>query len=145
MQKIPGVYALGINVIPGNYRIGAIGEYHISGNYFYVGSAINGLYQRVCRHLNKNKKKHWHIDYLNFDVRIIVAARTENHQKESEICNYIKSDYIKNFGSTDTGNKSHLFYCSINEVENAFKMAGLKFYVIDPDCGSLSLALKKMQ
>ncbi len=32
--------------------------------YAYVGSAMNGLEARVARHLRREKKLHWHIDYL---------------------------------------------------------------------------------
>ena len=34
------------------------------GVYLYVGSAMNGLEQRIQRHLRTEKKIHWHIDYL---------------------------------------------------------------------------------
>ena len=34
------------------------------GTYVYVGSALNGLDQRIRRHLRTDKKIHWHIDYL---------------------------------------------------------------------------------
>ena len=34
------------------------------GIYAYVGSAMAGLEQRISRHLRKEKKLHWHIDYL---------------------------------------------------------------------------------
>lgn len=34
------------------------------GYYVYTGSAMSGLQARVRRHLSRNKKYHWHIDYL---------------------------------------------------------------------------------
>jgi len=34
------------------------------GYYIYTGSARNGLEKRIERHLGKNKKRFWHIDYL---------------------------------------------------------------------------------
>ena len=41
------------------------------GCYGYMGSALNGLEQRVRRHLSTQKKLHWHVDYL--------LASCENH------------------------------------------------------------------
>lgn len=35
-----------------------------SGWYIYVGSSANSLSRRVLRHASRDKKKHWHIDYL---------------------------------------------------------------------------------
>jgi len=38
--------------------------------YAYVGSAINGLEARLARHLRKEKRLHWHIDYLLKEAEI---------------------------------------------------------------------------
>ncbi len=46
-------------------RIGALGEFEFpEGDYIYTGSAVKNLRQRVDRHLSKDKKMRWHIDYL---------------------------------------------------------------------------------
>jgi len=34
------------------------------GLYFYVGKALGSLESRIERHLQRNKKNFWHIDYL---------------------------------------------------------------------------------
>jgi Uri superfamily endonuclease len=34
------------------------------GYYVYTGSALNGLGKRIERHLRREKKHFWHIDYL---------------------------------------------------------------------------------
>lgn len=45
--------------------IGRLGTFRFPrGYYIYVGSALNGLAARVARHLRRNKKKFWHIDYF---------------------------------------------------------------------------------
>lgn len=45
--------------------IGKKGEFKFpKGYYVYTGSAKNGLKARVERHLRKEKKHFWHIDYL---------------------------------------------------------------------------------
>lgn len=86
------------------------------GFYFYIGSANmkNGLKTRIERHLNKNKKEHWHIDYLtnskNSSIKKIFVSFS-NIEKEvaKEFLKILEP--IKNFGnSDDKKNKSHLFY-----------------------------------
>ena len=45
--------------------IGKLGTHRIlSGFYVYVGSARKGIMNRLQRHVRKNKKVRWHIDYL---------------------------------------------------------------------------------
>ena len=46
-----------------------------AGCYAYVGSAMNGLYQRINRHLRKEKKRHWHIDYLLEEEPVVAGER----------------------------------------------------------------------
>jgi Uri superfamily endonuclease len=61
-----GIYQLLIH-LPENVSI-AIGKKERwefpKGYYIYTGSARNGLEKRVERHLRKDKKHFWHIDYL---------------------------------------------------------------------------------
>lgn len=46
-------------------QIGKLGGFTFpTGVYVYTGSARKNIDQRIWRHLKKNKKKHWHIDYL---------------------------------------------------------------------------------
>jgi len=45
--------------------VGKLGILNFSeGGYIYIGSALNGLSNRLARHLRKKKKLYWHIDYL---------------------------------------------------------------------------------
>ena len=45
--------------------VGRLGRFEfIPGNYIYSGSARRNLLARVNRHLRKQKKIRWHIDYL---------------------------------------------------------------------------------
>lgn len=46
-------------------RIGKLGWFKFpAGMYIYTGSAQKNIDKRIQRHQKKNKKKHWHIDYL---------------------------------------------------------------------------------
>ena len=63
----PGTYTLVLH-LPETRRlvIGKSGEFEFpAGYYLYAGSAQGGLRGRVSRHLRADKKRHWHIDYLN--------------------------------------------------------------------------------
>ena len=89
------------------------------GFYVYVGSALNGLENRIERHLRDNKKTYWHIDYLLNFCEIINAYYRENKFREE--CNIAKSLNkkflpINEFGSSDCKCKSHLFYGSKEKI-----------------------------
>ncbi len=46
-------------------EVGKLGSFEFpSGYYLYFGSALNGLEGRIRRHLRREKKLHWHIDFL---------------------------------------------------------------------------------
>lgn len=62
----PGVYALLIDLTAhAEVVVGRLGCVTFrSGYYLYFGSAMNGLAARVRRHLEREKRLHWHIDYL---------------------------------------------------------------------------------
>jgi len=67
-----GTYTLVIHLARAQtIRIGALGTFTFPrGYYLYVGSAMNGLAQRIARHARPDKKLHWHIDYLLAHGRI---------------------------------------------------------------------------
>ncbi len=47
-------------------RVGQLGEVSFKkGDYIYIGSAKGCLKVRLRRHLKKDKKSFWHIDYLS--------------------------------------------------------------------------------
>ena len=66
-SDIPWIsYSLFIKVDePQIITVGRFGCFEfISGNYIYSGSARKNLLARVNRHLKRQKKLRWHIDYL---------------------------------------------------------------------------------
>jgi len=95
-------------------RIGKLGKINFKkGFYAYVGSALNGLENRVNRHLRKEKKLWWHIDYLLEKAEIVEVIYAETDSKfECKIARnlYENSEFIKKFGCSDCKCKSHLFY-----------------------------------
>ena len=99
-------------------RIGKLGiiQFH-PGYYAYIGSAMRGLKQRISRHLRKEKKLHWHIDYLleKASVSNVIVCKSYN-SIECDIVNKIGSMYnvISGFGSSDCKCIGHLFYSPFN-------------------------------
>lgn len=95
-------------------KTGALGVIDFQpGNYIYVGSAQNGIEQRVGRHLSGDKKRHWHIDYILEEGEIIEAYAVKTERKEDECwaaryVNYITTP-IEGFGCSDCSCDSHLF------------------------------------
>jgi len=85
--------------------IGRLGRFTFpAGDYIYTGSARRNLEARIARHLRKEKKLRWHIDYLLAlgDATITRVERfTEdecrlNQQTEGEIV-------APGFGASDCG------------------------------------------
>ncbi|NWG08827.1 MAG: GIY-YIG nuclease family protein [Nitrososphaerales archaeon] len=122
MRNIKGTYTL-IVFVAGriNLGIGSLGTFAFEkGWHAYTGSARGpaGLLGRIRRHLKKDKKPFWHIDYLlksrHSSIRAIVYTKVgERHE-----CKIVKEigeknvKPIKGFGASDCnkGCKSHLCY-----------------------------------
>ncbi|MBV1876149.1 MAG: GIY-YIG nuclease family protein [Pseudomonadales bacterium] len=87
------------------------------GYYLYVGSAFGpgGVKARVSRHCRKNKKLHWHIDYLTAYFTPISVwfnhgdVRLE-HQWAGCLATRFDFQSVPRFGSSDCHCASHLFY-----------------------------------
>ncbi|MEM3442393.1 MAG: GIY-YIG nuclease family protein [Candidatus Bathyarchaeia archaeon] len=111
-----GIYVLIISLCKNiEIEVGALGNINFKrGLYAYVGSAQNNLEKRLNRHLNKFKKKFWHIDYFLADEHAkIVKVFYKSAEKPWE-CHIAKivcdrGIPIKGFGSSDCHCKSHLF------------------------------------
>ena len=89
------------------------------GRYVYVGSALNSLEKRLQRHISKDKKIHWHIDYLTTSryssIENILYLKTDSKLEcnlSQNIAKLSNAEPIEKFGSTDckSGCKSHLYH-----------------------------------
>jgi len=112
--------------------IGKLGKQRFPmGYYTYTGSALgkgaSSLKHRIARHLRKDKRRFWHIDYLladeNVSVEAVIVAET-NENMECKTNQHIKTIMgakvqVKGFGASDCRKncKSHLLY--FPEIENA--------------------------
>ena len=98
-------------------EIGKKGRFRFpKGHYIYTGSALNGLEKRVERHLKKNKKHFWHIDYL-LDFALIKKALLFTNGKLDECALNQKTlekpkarIIVPKFGSSDCGCPTHLVF-----------------------------------
>lgn len=93
------------------------------GAYLYTGSAMSSLNGRLSRHLRRrNKKSHWHIDYLlkspeAYIKKILIypASTSKECRLNQRITSFPGAKVIlKGFGASDchSGCISHLVYFS---------------------------------
>jgi Uri superfamily endonuclease len=90
------------------------------GFYYYSGSAVKNLKSRISRHVQKEKKIHWHIDYLTTKitnkVERVFIFEGKQKQNECEVIFFLKSQMklefeIHKFGNSDCNScNSHLLY-----------------------------------
>ncbi|RLF27589.1 MAG: GIY-YIG nuclease family protein [Thermoplasmata archaeon] len=113
--------------------VGKLGDIRFQqGFYVYVGSALNGLEQRIQRHLKKQKKTYWHIDYLLKEAAIKKVFYKEGENKEE--CNIAKKlghslTMIHGFGCSDCTCKSHLFYGTYKEIIKNIEKLEFSLYI----------------
>jgi sugar fermentation stimulation protein A len=125
----PGTYILTIALQREAYiRVGSLGVLRFaSGFYCYVGSALGGLYARLARHLHREKRLHWHIDYLlqNGQVEEIwYHLGPDRHE-----CTWAHAlskvpgivPYMARFGASDCACRTHLFYSQSPPNVRAFQ------------------------
>ena len=135
--KMKGTYVLIIELrVDTKIRIGKLGIIQLQkGFYAYIGSALNGLNARIERHIRKEKKFHWHIDYLLDKAKIkeIIYAET-NEKKECDIAKMLERNFksIKNFGSSDCRCESHLFFSGDFKDLQANILAGFNENKLNP-------------
>ncbi len=106
-------------------KVGKLGTFTFpEGYYIYVGSALNNLEKRVLRHLKREKKLKWHIDYFLKHAEVKLALLfPSNEREECKIARKIEKYgkvIAKKFGSSDCKCITHLFYFkNFKELEKA--------------------------
>ena len=115
-----------------NIQVGKLGKlFFKKGYYAYVGSAMNGIEQRVQRHLRSSKKTHWHIDYLLRHAEIKNVYYKESTQKEECLTADKFKQKLKDipgFGCSDCKCNSHLFHASYKDIYNTVENLQMKNY-----------------
>jgi Uri superfamily endonuclease len=119
-QTHPGTYVL-VMMMEQNaiLRIGGRGLMHFeAGCYLYVGSALNGLENRLNRHLRREKRVRWHIDYLLRRATIsqiwysVGRARLECVWARRLAETSGVQPFPQPFGASDCACRTHLFYAN---------------------------------
>jgi Uri superfamily endonuclease len=131
-----GAYLLVIKLpVPVTIRIGRKGPIAFKqGCYAYIGSALNGLDQRIHRHLRTGKKLHWHVDYLLGHACVTQVFIKENDLREE--CKLVESfhdifEEIPGFGCSDCSCSSHLFFGPETTFEHTANSLGMKLYPLN--------------
>jgi len=112
-------------------KVGARGaEKFCKGYYVYTGSAKKALKARLSRHLRKQKKFHWHIDYLlekteviGVFVREIKAGFSECDLAERVSGAEGAMILNRRFGASDCKCPGHLHYFKKSPVINLESIA----------------------
>lgn len=109
-------------------RVGKLGTFLFpAGRYVYTGSALNGLEKRIERHFRKQKKLHWHIDFLLQHAQIESVTVVETDERiECELNLRVLNRenarvVVKGFGSSDCRCPAHLVYLGESDgLKNEF-------------------------
>ncbi|USS40534.1 DUF123 domain-containing protein [Thermococcus aggregans] len=83
------------------------------GYYIYVGSAMNSLEKRVERHFKKEKRLHWHIDFLLQKAQLLSAYLIPSEERiEEMLSRTIGAVFqgVEGFGASDLSVKTNLYY-----------------------------------
>lgn len=105
----------------------------VRGLYAYVRSAQNGLEKRTGRHLSRDKKPFWHIDYLLKSDKAGIAKILYKKAKKEEcrIAGFLgRGEFpIPRFECSDCSRSSHLFRISGMESIKGMSMEKIAFKV----------------
>lgn len=153
LSKLPktGIYTLIIHLPESlHLKVGKLGKHWFpKGYYAYTGSATGkgttSLRKRVARHLQKKKRRFWHIDYLlsekETSVTTIIAVQTKE-RTECKLNKQLKNKTpakipVLGFGASDCKKNcgSHLLYLGDknfkHEIASIYKKFGSKTVVFD--------------
>ena len=95
-------------------RVGALGTFVFpAGRYIYTGSALRNFEARIARHLSRDKRLRWHIDYLLAapGARVVRVCRAAEGECELNVATR-GAVIVPGFGAGDcrAGCGSHLKY-----------------------------------
>jgi len=150
-RREPGTYVLVMELGQATrMTIGGLGIQHLGqGYYLYVGSAMGGLRGRVARHLRKDKRLHWHIDYLLRAATVVeVWYRVGPERLECAWAGALRRSgrveaVVRGFGASDCRCWGHLFF-SKERPERSIVLGGADIGVYSgaPDAKVCDLAAR---
>jgi len=105
-------------------EIGSLGRLKFKkGIYVYVGSAKRNLIPRIKRHLRKEKKYFWHIDYFLKEKQVKIEKVWKTGWEECQVATFLSryAETVERFGSSDCKCKGHLFYVNSQNLSSFLK------------------------
>ncbi len=146
MAKEKGTYALLLALHSDTaVTVGHLGTFTLpAGYYLYIGSGRGGLFQRLRRHLQAEKKLRWHIDYLRQQADVIEVWYLISEQALE--CIWAQAALalpqaripIPGFGSSDCRCRSHLVYYPSPPEFELFRDK------LRPHCGSEVTGMRRL-
>lgn len=113
---VKGSYVLVLHV--GQDRrldVGKLGSFEFpAGYYLYFGSALNDLEGRIRRHLRREKKLHWHIDFLTAAATVVQVWWVAEEERSECVWAWAALAHpgvgvpVGRFGSSDCRCPAHL-------------------------------------
>lgn len=111
------------------------------GTYLYIGRARSGLAARIKRHIRRQKKVFWHIDYLLQKAKVVDIWVRQGFFAECRTAREIRNfrpettNVIQGFGSSDCRCPGHLYYFppGSSDLRSLKNKIGFKKETIDGD------------
>ena len=101
------------------------------GIYLYVGSAKRGMQARLARHLRKEKRLFWHIDYVTSRPDVTVKAIFLSGRKECATLNEVSRLGVffgRRLGASDCRCPSHFIHVPRKGLKKVMSMLAEKGY-----------------
>ncbi|AEH24294.1 GIY-YIG nuclease family protein [Pyrococcus yayanosii] len=108
-----------------------------AGYYVYVGSAMNSLEGRIARHFRKEKRPHWHIDYLLMQAELLRAYLVPSEKRiEEELSRGVAEfgEPVPGFGASDVSVGTNLYRFDEppdEKIKEILRRLGLKWMVVE--------------
>lgn len=132
-MKTPGVYLLTIQLRKKTSCRTANKIIELpSGYYVYAGSAMGGLEGRLGRHFSVTESKHWHIDTLLAEGKVVDAQALPTTDKNAEcelaaqMTRWPDVEVVSGFGASDCDCDSHLVWSKTRPFMTPFAYDVLK-------------------
>ena len=113
---------------PCDITVGRLGRRsYPHGDYLYCGSALGGLEARLARHERREKRLHWHIDYLLAQATLMGAWVMPGTMRleclaQQALCR-LGGAPVRGFGSSDCRCPGHLLFFAEAPTLGDFKRA----------------------
>ena len=109
------------------------------GIYIYVGSAKRGMQARLARHVRKEKKLFWHIDFVTSRPDVTVKAIFLSSGKECATLTEISNLGVlfgRRLGASDCTCPSHFVHIPGKRLKQVMTLLSQRGFINAGDCFS---------